>query len=811
MSYRLVLRGWRSCYFATLRRFLVATIDVDWRANSPKQLFATEAGRKGGLADAEVESAFLRRFADVRKNPDAAEVVRLFRFLASESADLNSDGIFVDLCDFAATVAQGFDASDIELIFRICYKRLDNPHVGLLHSIADVLIASGDLTPFPSSTLVCILSHISRRRREEAKSHSGNEENPRFFPEEDTLVRLLLEEVTHKERLEALEASDTASAFCSAAALQIDTRMSLTRLRERLCEENILPQLSAKEIAYLAYMSAMFSDEDPSFVLRMAQEFPRRVAATSGVEYLGMLLYSLVKCKGVVQVPSRLQALCNQMQAEIVESFPTADLVCLFYSLGRLAIKNDALLEILSKEVCKKSRLESMEGRQLLSILHAIQQLNYVEDPSLISALSHEILTGKDRTTGKRRLERFKTFEICGILHAFSRLGMHMEWCIRMLLRELICDARQEDLTKDIVSLMIHSMGLTRVWDHDILSYLKTHWLTKKELKNFEDPLLSMMISGFSRFRPTRVLAHMSPIVKEMVQKERLERCSNITLTSVIHGLAVAECGSPRLVRAVIDEASKPKRIESMSERSLSLMVYSLGRLQCLWPDGPVYCIPFVKEALKAHRLTRMDNQGLSNMILGLGKVRYRYNAQVLQFIQELLRPHRSDGLKEKGYVQLCHTVFALANLRIQQCDAILDSISAYLLQNGVRSIAKEGLAYVVAKLAHLDYRNVEIHTALVREAIRREGMRMQRAADMPLIVESIGRLKFPWLFGELITSGLRELDNLNCYQVIDLKRLLNGFAAMKGSIRPDLMHKLEKRLSQLTALRGQSTVLAVK
>ena len=810
MSNRFVLRRCRFCYFATLRRFLVATIDIDRHANSPKQLFATKAGRKRGLADAEVESAFLRRFVDVQKNPDAAEVVRLFSFLASESADLNNDRIFVDLCDFAATVARGFDASDIELIFRVCYQRLDVPHRGLLHCIADVLIASDDLTPFPPSSLVSILTYISRRRRVEAKSLKS-EEDPRFFPEEDDLVLMLLEEVTQKEKLEALEATDVASAFCSAAALQIDTGMCLTQLRERLCEEMILQQLSAKEIAHLAYISVMFLEEDPSFVLRMAQEFPRRVAETSGVEHIAILLYSLVKCEGVVKVPSRLRALCSQIQEEHIEPLPNADLACLFYSLGRLAIRNDALLEILSKEVCKKSRLESIEGRQLLSILHAIQQLGYVKDPLLISALSHEILTGRDQTTGVWRLQRFKTFEICGILHAFSRIGMHMEWVTRMLLRELIRDARQEDLTQDIVSMMIHSMGLTRVWDQEILSYLKTNWLTEKELENFDDPLLSMMISGFSRFCPTRMLAHMSPIVKEMVQEKRLERCDNITLTSVIHGLAVAKCGNPRRVRALINEASKPERIKSMSERSLSLMIYSLGRFQCLEADGPAYCTPFVKEALKADRLAQMDNQGLSNLILGLGKVKYQDNAHVLQFVQELLRPHRSAGLKEKGYVQLCHTVFTLANLKVQQCDAILDSISAFLLQNGVRSIAKEGLAYVVAKFAHLDYRNVELYTALVREAIRREGMRMQRAADIPLIVESIGRLKLPWLFGELISSGLRELDNLNRYHVIDLKRLLNGFVSMKGSIRPDLMHRLEKRLSQLNALRSQSTVLAVK
>lgn len=757
-----------------------------------------------GLGDAKLEEAFREKLQNIRFSKKASEVVHLFWFLASENEAFEKFEAFKEVCDLAAIVSRDLKPSEITLIFRVCLLKMVKPHKALLQNIAESLIDSNDLSAFPVTSLVKILFFISKRHRPEYGSFHESLEYKTFFPRETEFVKFVLEELIREERLEKIKATEVACLFYSAAVLGFRTTRIMQHLAIHLIEKR-LGDLSSEEIAHLAYASVKVQFEHSGLLEKLLEAFSKNIKTAKDLNSIGVVLYSLHLKNMKVPVP--ILEVCNQLQSSHLAQLRNPELSCLVYSLGKRSIRNEPLLKLLSKEIQKPERLESFEGEQLLCCFMAILNLEYKEDTSLISKLSREVLIGKDPKSGQERISGFSTLELCGIFHAWSRIRLHKDWAYKILLKEIIKYDRLWDHNPDSIAIILHAMGLTQTYSSEAIEFLRSEWLSPSKLIRFGDQQLAMAIIGLSRipFEDRTILVQ--PVVEEMTLSCRLQRCSNISLASVLHSLAFIQYKDQTAIRALFQAAIDPSRRSTMSERCLSLVIYSLGKLKS-WKERLPFCFPIMREVLFASRLARMDNQALSNILWGLHHLDYPYAEDAKQLVNELIKPHRSERLIEKGCIQICHAVMTLAAVHAQNCDHLLNTISDVLLKNGVQEVSSSGLFFLVTRLAMLNYKNITLYEILIRETLRKHRMHRICPHDWLLMLESMGKLGYESMGSEIILHGFKNFDELSGFNVDDLKRLLKTVSSKQFMKHRKTLQKINDQIEYLMNKDRSSTII---
>eukprot|EP00210_Caulerpa_lentillifera_P006925 g6621.t1 len=728
----------------------------------------------------------------LQKSPKPSEIAQTFWWAFHQNRVFHQSSEFLQLCDLASTVSGSFNPEELTLLFRTCIEKMTKPHIPLLHSLSESLLASRDLTPFPSVCLVNILNSLSRRQRQQKSDFVDDEKERVIFPLQIELMELMVMELAMEPRLSQLTPQELFCSVYSAGVLGLSKSNLLTPLTTRLKHRTQLEALSCKELAHLGYSLVKSKSKEFEILNKLIEVYATKAMSMSDTNELGLVLYVLGKCRtNHLTLPPTILTLLEFVDQDSVAKLRNEDISCFFHGLGKLQLKPLSVLGILSNEIQDPNRLPHLYGQQILSILVSMKDLNY-QDEKLTIALSREVLFGINPVTKRQKLANFKTFELCGILHTWSRLALHKDWAIQLLVNELLKDSRRSEICPTGVGLLIHSMGLSSLYDPAILKILEATWLTTEQIKKLDDEVIFMMIDGLAKLRTVRVITLIKIVLNEFVKEHRVQNCSTLRLVGCLHALSwlFRDRKNTDWVTSLVQELNSPERISAMSERCLGLVIYSLGRLK--FPQLSLMT-PFVLEALKPRRLSIMDNQSISNILLGLGFMDYPDHSHVKTFAWELLRSSRRDEIHNKNYIQLTNLVLSLGTLNVESADPILQQVCTMLIKrNAIPELKTIGLKNLITNLVKLGYKQLEVYRLLIKEALARDKRGKLPRKDLSMIFESVGRLGEAELFTEMVMWGLRDLQDIEHYSMIDLVRFLAGFRSMSSTLtHPNLISRL--------------------
>lgn len=765
-----------------------ACLGKHWQLADQRNLFSTDSSNDGEL------SAWAKKTLHKAQLMPSPDLVSDLYFALLQKPNLVPGRKFVaDVSVVAASVAHLMNPQQVALVFEV-FCRINWVHAGLLETLADSMISSGDPGCFSTTQLCSILWFLGNLIDKIKRVRPSALQSYDLFPSEKKFADLLLGEIMDC-RMHSLTVHDIPRILHVLGLLQLNKKELMERLTRAIEARQNLHRFSHKDLACMLYSLAMMESSDRFTVeilmIELASKKRRPYVSPGDV---AMAVYSIGRL-GHNHLNNMVGDLSRSLlKPGCIETTKTAELASLVYAYGKLGYCNNHLLSVISTELLQSRRLIDIGGCETVSFLNGISTLGF-RSPFVLLAFSRIIL---------QKYKTWTTKELCAVVHALGRLKYRKPMFLRAMTVEIAKPNRLGALQHGDIAILIHGLGLNDFHEIGLIQHRIEEWTTPEKLKLFSERGLCMLLKGLTMcgFARQSVLQN---LLSEITQPIRLERISSIGISACIHSLGQAGYQDRKSLGLLGHEVIKLGRRETLGERQIANILYSYGKL-----GVHNMCVDaLVRIMIEPKMLRSFTNQGLVDALYGLSLLKFRQKEMLHEISLEFLHGERLGKLSEKD-LALC--IYCLGQLEMGD-RSILDALMLNLLKReSLKRIDSTGLLQILMGLARVSYDNVHILRQIVGEVTNRQREFKLKRYEVSKVVQALGKLGVDEKSGVLGLIGLiGNSMGLGHFSARDLVRMHQGLEVMVISRGIELTKVLAREIkSRIERRQAKGSVVQI-
>lgn len=231
---------------------------------------------------------------EVQMDPSPDLVSNLYFALFQKPNLVPGRRFVADVSAVAASVAHLMNPQQVTLVFEV-FCKINWVHAGLLESLADSMISSGDPECFSTYQLSSILWSLSRLIHKVRRVRSTGHKHYDLFPLETKFADLLLGEIMDN-RTHSLTVNEIPHVLHALGLLQFDRKGVVAQLTRIIETRQNLQRFSEKDLAGMMYSLAMMDSSDRFTVeILMIELCSKRRRPSTCAGDVAMAVYSIGK------------------------------------------------------------------------------------------------------------------------------------------------------------------------------------------------------------------------------------------------------------------------------------------------------------------------------------------------------------------------------------------------------------------------------------------------------------------------------------------------------------------------------------
>lgn len=292
--------------------------------------------------------------------------------------------------------------------------------------------------------------------------------------------------------------------------------------------------------------------------------------------------------------------------------------------------RNEALIRSLAMESSKHFRIPEYNEQVLTGLFYNLSVLQAL-DQAMFRRLVEELSSSERRS-------KYRENHVVKILKGLSLGRWKDEFLVRSVLNAFL--THELFLTSNAIAIILFNLVLLDCWGSPYIERLSDQIAKESTLERYTFWEIGMILYSYGRmmYVDQRVLE----LLKNELNKERVQTGSNLDLVNVVHGLSQLKVETPSVIFAVLSEVLKESRCVTYTDEELTKLI----RCLCHWESIDPSQLAGLLNQLSGPRMKGMKTERILVVLKALGRVRMSEGWLLGEMMMTLTSSKRLGGFR---------------------------------------------------------------------------------------------------------------------------------------------------------------------